>query len=63
MRNPGASSGRDDAETNPRPGSGVANLWARRDHGPERKLLRLVEFDGNQAATILKQWIRQGANG
>ncbi len=38
-------------------------LRARRDNGPERKLLRLVEFDENQAATILKQWIRQGANG
>src|SRR5208337_3106581 len=38
-------------------------LVARRDNGPERKLLKLVEFDENQAATILKQWIRQGANG
>ena len=38
-------------------------LMARRDNGPERKLLKLVEFDENQAATILKQWIRQGANG
>ena len=38
-------------------------LVARRDNGPERKLLKLVEFDENHAATILKQWIRQGANG
>src|SRR5208283_2162391 len=38
-------------------------LLARRDNGPERKLLKLVEFDEGQAATILKQWIRQGANG
>jgi flagellar M-ring protein FliF len=38
-------------------------LLARRDNGPERKLLKLVEFDEAQAATILKQWIRQGANG
>jgi flagellar M-ring protein FliF len=38
-------------------------LMARRDNGPARKLLKLVEFDENQAATILKQWIRQGANG
>ncbi len=38
-------------------------LLARRDNGPERRLLRLVEFDEGQAATILKQWIRQGANG
>jgi flagellar M-ring protein FliF len=38
-------------------------LLARRDNGPERRLLKLVEFDENQAATILKSWIRQGANG
>jgi flagellar M-ring protein FliF len=38
-------------------------LLARRDNGPERKLQKLVEFDENHAATILKQWIRQGANG
>ncbi len=38
-------------------------LMARRDNGPERKLLKLVEFDETQAATVLKQWIRQGANG
>jgi flagellar M-ring protein FliF len=38
-------------------------LVARRDNGPERKLLKLIEFDENHAATILKQWIRQGANG
>ena len=38
-------------------------LMARRDNGPARKLLKLIEFDENQAATILKQWIRQGANG
>ena len=38
-------------------------LLARRDNGPERKLQKLVDFDENHAATILKQWIRQGANG
>ena len=38
-------------------------LLARRDNGPERKLHKLVEFDENQAAAILKQWIRQGAKG
>jgi flagellar M-ring protein FliF len=38
-------------------------LLARRDNGPGRKLLKLVEFDEGQAAAILKQWIRQGANG
>ena len=38
-------------------------LLARRDNGPERRLQKLVEFDENHAATILKQWIRQGANG
>src|ERR1700729_2237019 len=38
-------------------------LLARRDNGPERRLLKLIEFDESHAATILKQWIRQGANG
>ena len=38
-------------------------LLARRDNGPERKLLKLVEFDEGKSATILKQWIREGANG
>jgi len=38
-------------------------LLARRDNGPERKLQKLVEFDENHAAAILKQWVRQGANG
>ena len=35
-------------------------LLARRDNGPERKLLKLIDFDENQAAAILKQWIREG---
>jgi hypothetical protein len=38
-------------------------LVARRDNGPERKLQKLIDFDENHAAAILKQWIRQGANG
>jgi flagellar M-ring protein FliF len=38
-------------------------LLDRRANGPERKLLKLVEFDEPRAAAILKQWIRQGANG
>jgi flagellar M-ring protein FliF len=38
-------------------------LLARRDNGPERKLQKMIEFDENHAAMILKQWIRQGANG
>jgi len=38
-------------------------LLAQRDKGPERKLIKLIEFDENQAVTIIKQWIRQGANG
>jgi hypothetical protein len=38
-------------------------LLARRDKGPERKLMKMIEFDENHAATVLKQWIRQGANG
>jgi hypothetical protein len=38
-------------------------LLARRDNGPERKLQKLIDFDENHAGAILKQWIRQGANG
>ena len=38
-------------------------LAAQRGNGPERKLQKLVDFDENHATTILKQWIRQGANG
>ena len=38
-------------------------LLARRDNGSERKLMKMIEFDENHAATVLKQWIRQGANG
>jgi flagellar M-ring protein FliF len=37
-------------------------LLARRDNGPARKLIRLVEFDENQAAAIIKRWIREGTN-
>ena len=37
-------------------------LAARRESGPERKMLKLVDFDEGQAATILKQWIRNGAD-
>jgi len=35
-------------------------LLARRDNGPERKLLKLIDFDESQAAAILKQWTREG---
>jgi flagellar M-ring protein FliF len=38
-------------------------IAARRDNGPERKLQKLIDFDENHAGTILKQGIRQGANG
>ena len=41
----------------------IEALAARRESGPERKMLKLVDFDEGQAATILKQWIRNGANG
>lgn len=34
-------------------------LVARRENGPERKLLKLIDFDENQSAAILKQWIRE----
>jgi len=38
-------------------------LLERRDKSPRRQLQKLVDFDEEHAAAILKQWIRQGANG
>jgi flagellar M-ring protein FliF len=37
-------------------------LAARKDKSPQRHLQRLVDFDEEHAAAILKQWIRQGAS-
>ena len=39
----------------------VESLTERRDRGPATKLQKLVDFDEEHAATILKQWIREGA--
>ena len=50
-------------ETDAGPDEFMQALLARRDNGPERKLQKLIDFDENHAAAILKQWIRQGANG
>jgi flagellar M-ring protein FliF len=50
-------------ETDPGGDEFMQALLARRDNGPERKLQKLIDFDENHAAAILKQWIRQGANG
>jgi flagellar M-ring protein FliF len=50
-------------ETDPGDDEFMQALIARRDNGPERKLQKLIDFDENHAAAILKQWIRQGANG
>jgi flagellar biosynthesis/type III secretory pathway M-ring protein FliF/YscJ len=35
---------------------------ARKDKSPQRHLQKLVDFDEEIAAAILKQWIREGAN-
>ena len=37
-------------------------LHARKDKSPQRHLQKLVEFDEQVAAAILRQWIREGAN-
>ena len=40
----------------------LAALAERRDKGPHRQLQKLVDFDEEHAAAILRQWIREGAN-
>jgi len=40
----------------------LAGLAERRDKGPHRQLQKLVDFDEEQAAAILRQWIREGAS-
>ncbi|HYA73998.1 MAG TPA: flagellar basal-body MS-ring/collar protein FliF [Roseiarcus sp.] len=40
----------------------LQTLLARKDKSPQRHLQKLVEFDEEVAAAILRQWIRQGAN-
>jgi flagellar M-ring protein FliF len=45
------------------PGDGiVSELMARKAKSPQRQLEQLVEHDEEQAAAILKQWIRQGSS-
>jgi len=36
-------------------------LRERREHGAKQKLQKLVDFDEEHAARVLKQWIKQGA--
>ncbi len=40
----------------------LATLLALRGKTPERYLQRLVDFDEEQAAAVLRQWIREGAS-
>ncbi len=39
----------------------LKELVARKDKSPQRHLQKLVDFDEEVAAAILKQWIREGA--
>ena len=41
----------------------VGELIARKAKGPQRTLEQLIDHDEEQAAAILKQWIRQGSIG
>jgi flagellar M-ring protein FliF len=41
----------------------VGELMARKAKSPQRQLEQLIEHDEEQAAAILKQWIRQGSSG
>ncbi|SRR5579883_112862 len=40
----------------------ISELVARKNKSPQHKLEQLVEHDEEQAAAILKQWIRQGSS-
>lgn len=40
----------------------VGELIARKNKSPQRQLEQLIEHDEEQAAAILKQWIRQGSS-
>jgi len=41
----------------------IQSLAEKRDKGPRRQLQKLVDFDEEHAASILRQWVRQGASG
>ena len=41
----------------------IEALLERRDKGPQRQLQKLVDFDEEHAAAVLRQWIREGATG
>jgi flagellar biosynthesis/type III secretory pathway M-ring protein FliF/YscJ len=41
----------------------LESLSERRAKGPRLQLQKLVDFDEEHAAEILKSWLRQGANG
>ena len=45
------------------PDQAIEALIERREKGPQRQLQKLVEFDEEHAAAILRQWIREGASG
>jgi flagellar M-ring protein FliF len=50
-------------ETNQEPDEFLAQLLANKDSSPERRLEKLIDFDEERAAMVLKQWIRRGARG
>jgi len=45
------------------PDQAIEALIERREKGPQRQLQKLVDFDEEHAAAILRQWIREGASG
>jgi len=48
-------------ETNTEPDELIAQLHSQKASSPERRLEKLIDFDEERAAMILKQWIRKGA--
>jgi flagellar M-ring protein FliF len=39
----------------------IEDVTNRPKRSPQRRLEQMVEFDEQQAATILKQWVQQGS--
>ena len=48
-------------ETEPEPDEFIAQMLSNKATSPQRRLEKLIDFDEERAAMVLKQWIRNGA--